>query len=75
MVSRVLAHALCLMFPVPGVLEKIQSIAESDYALERAFVLGDSLSLNGDFIDEIPWGVRSICRKGRGSSVCAKWFA
>lgn len=56
MVSRVLAHALCLMFPAPGTLEKIQSIAESDYALERAFVLGDSLSLSGDFIDRLPWG-------------------
>lgn len=56
MVSRVLAHALCLMFPAPGTLEKIQSIAESDYALERAFVLGDSLSLSGDFIDGLPWG-------------------
>ena len=56
MVSRVLAHALCLMFPAPGMLEKIQSIAESDYALERAFVLGDSLSLSGDFIDGLAWG-------------------
>lgn len=63
MVSRVLAHALCLMFPAPGMLEKIQGIAESDYALERAFVLGDSLSLNGDFIDRLPWGFDSSAER------------
>lgn len=63
MVSRVLMHALCLMFPVPGMLEKIQGIAESDYALERAFVLGDSLSLNGDFIDRLPWGFDSSAER------------